>query len=70
LCNRAVCDRLWGPANSKVPDDIALTVIKALRRRGILTLSTTAPAGVPADLLDKYTDREDYLTVFYRQIGA
>lgn len=64
-----VCDRLWGPANSKVPDDVALIVTKALRRRGILTLSTTAPAHIPADLLEKYVDREDYLTLLFRQLG-
>lgn len=65
-----VCDRLWGPVNSAVSEDDALTVTKALRRRGILTLSTTAPAAVAPELLAAYVDREDYLTLPFRQLGA
>jgi len=64
-----VLDRLWGPANSRVPVDIETDIIAALRRRGILSLANTAPAiGASKELIDAYCDRQEYMTLHFRQI--
>ncbi len=64
-----VLDRLWGLANSRVPETVEIAIAKALRARGILTLANTAPADeVNKKLIDAYCDRQEYMMVHFRRM--